>query len=417
MAPSDEGNKRQKAQDDVNPFILFRRFADDQMSTLMNGVFSISSLFGSHSTSPRRSIEDYENCIQEARESSQRLAREAEEAGKIMDVYARAYKQGQHAFQEPASDYDTEPLRCPYSPAGQEVPQPENPMDEATRSCLALAALSLRLPSTVLTAPVLGEPLSSFPVAYLLYSPYSPVRLEQHPHLCDQGATWRQAFEDLLAVQSGQDLPPKCSQGTPESSIDWMRGMIRSAMCKGEEHTTESSSAAIKTSETMKQHSGLLSHLSRLGQSEKDADEEGDVDNNDLDDEGDADISELDMYDRIFSSQQSSSTVTARAAAEYSSHLQPESSLSDTDGKPPSILSTFTTTERTTLRDGSVHTKIVLKKRFSDGREESTETVHQQNAVRQKQDALPKSIKDEDARETGKDKGNKQNKSSGWFWS
>ena len=417
MAPSDEENKRQKAQDDANPFILFRRFADDQMSTLMSGAFSISSLFGSYSTSPRRSVEDYEKCLEEARGSSQRLTREAEEAGKIMDAYTRAHKQGQHAVEEAASDYDTNPLRYPYRSAEQDVPQPENPMDDATRSCLALAALSLRLPSTVLTAPLLGEQLSSIPVAYLLYSPYSPVRLEQHPHLCDQGVTWREAFEDLLAVQSGQDLPPKCSQGTPESSIDWVRGMIRSAMCKREENITKSSSAAVKTSESMKQHPVLLSHISRLRQPKKDADEDGDVDNDDLVDEGDTDISEMDMYDRIFSSQQSSSNVTARAAADYFSHLQPESSLSDTDAKASSILSTLTTTERTTLRDGSVHTKIVLKKRFSDGREESTETMHQQNAVRQTQDAIRKSIKDEDARETGKDKGKKQNKSSGWFWS
>lgn len=42
----------------------------------------------------------------------------------------------------------------------------------------------------------------------------------------------------------------------------------------------------------------------------------------------------------------------------------------------PAILSTLTTTERTTLPDSPVTTKTVLKKRFADMREERIETVH-----------------------------------------
>lgn len=426
MAPSDEENKAQKAQDDANPFIAFRRFADHQMSTLMNGVFSISSLFTSPSDSPRRSVQDYEKWLREARQSSQRLALEAEEAGRIMDVYTRAHKEG-HAIQEdiqdPTSGSVSQPLRCPYRPAEQEASLLEKPslnvclMDDATRSCLSLAALSLYLPSSVLTAPVLGEQLPSVPIAYLLYSPYSPVQLEQQPHLCDHGAKWREAFEDLLAVQSGQKLQPKCSQRMPESSFDWVRGMIGLAVRRGED-TEELSSTAGKTPEVMRQDSGLLSRLISARQPENDADGNEDVDNDDLDDDdSDAEITELDMYDRFFGSQQPSSNGTTRAAAQSFAHLQEDSSPSNTDSKHPGILSTLTTTERTTLQDGSVHTKIVLKKRFSDGREESTETVHHQNAVRRTQDAVSKSIKDEDARTIGKEKETKEKKSSGWFWS
>ncbi|KAL9126739.1 MAG: hypothetical protein Q9175_007870 [Cornicularia normoerica] len=427
MAPSDEENKRPKAQDDANPFVAFRRFADDQMSTLINGVLSISSLFAPPSTSPHRSTQDSEKWLLEARESSQRLVREAEEAERIMDVYTRAHKEGQHAIPgdlwEPTSDDSSGPLRCPYRPAEQEPARPEKPglkiclMDDATRSCLSLAALSLHLPSAVLTAPVLGEQLPFVLIPYLLYSPYSPVRLEQQPRLCDYGAKWREAFEDLLAVQGGQKLPPKCSQRISESSVHWVRGMIDSAMCKREQDTEESSNASGKTSEAMKQDRGLLSRFISARQTEDDVDEDEDTDNDKLDDSCDAEITELDFYDRLFGSQQPLSDNTARAAIRSFAHLQQDSSLSDRDSKNPSILSTLTTTERTTLQDGSLHTKVVLKKRFSDGREESTETVHHQNAVPQTEDAASKSIKDEDARKTGKDKETKENTSSGWFWS
>jgi hypothetical protein len=79
----------------------------------------------------------------------------------------------------------------------------------------------------------------------------------------------------------------------------------------------------------------------------------------------------------------------------------------------PSILSTLTTTERSVAPDGSVTTRVVLKKRFADGREESTETVHTQRG----QESDPR----ETARrgvapklEGGRDQDKKR---SGWFWS
>ncbi len=392
MAPVDEENKGQKAHDDANPFVAFRRFADDQMSTLMNGVFSISSLFASPSASSRPSVQDYEKWLQEARESSQRLTREAEEAGRIMDVYTRAHKEGQHAVQgdtqAPTSDDDSEIMRCPWP----EKPDLDiGPMDDAARSRLSLGALCVCLPNTVLATPVLGEQLPSVPVGYLLYSPYSPVRLEQQPRLCDHGAKWREAFEDLLAVQNGQELSPERSQRMPESGFDWVKGMIHLAMHNvNRENTEESSYAPSKTLEAMKERLGMPS---------------------------DNETTELAMYDRLFGLQQPSLNGTARAAARSIADVQQDSFPSDTDSKAPSILSTLTTTERTTLQDGSVHTKVVLKNRFSDGREESTETVHHQNAVRQTRDAVPKSIKDEKARTTGKDKEAKEKESSGWFWS
>ncbi|CAF9922581.1 hypothetical protein IMSHALPRED_005708 [Imshaugia aleurites] len=417
MASSDEDSKRPKPQDDANPFVSFRRFADYQMSTFMNGVFSISSLFGSSSNSPRHSVQDYEKWLQEARGSSQRLASEAEEAGRIMDVYTRAHKEGRHAIREPAGDERSEHLRCPYRPAEQEAPRSEMagldmcPMDDPTCSSLSLAALGLCLPINILSAPLLGEQLPTVDIAYLLYSPYSPVQLEKQR---DHGAKWREAFEDLLAVQNGQKLPPKHSQRTPESSFDWVRGMIGSAMCKLRDDTLESSSAAGATSEAIKENLALLSLYTSIREPENDADEDADADNDDLDDNCDDEGTELDVYNRIFGSQQASSNSTAPRSF---APLQQAPSLSDTDGKKQSILSTLTTTERTTLEDGSVHTKVVLKKRFSDGREESTETVHHQNAVHQTQDAPSKAIKNEDDRKMGKDQEIKVNKSSGWFWS
>ena len=422
MAPNDEENKSKK-QDNANPFVAFRRFADDQMSTLMNGVFSISSLFAPPSTSPRHSVQDYEKCVLEVREFSQRLAYEAEEAERIMDVYTKAHKEDQLAIQEgiqePKNTENCGPLRCPYRPAERESAQLDTGLkvclsDDENRFPLSLAAFSIHYPSTVLTAPMLGEQLPSVPIGYLLYSPYSPVRLEQQPRLCDHGAKWREAFQDLLAVQSGQDLPPKGPQSISESGLDWVSGMIDLAMCKRGQASEEFSSAPDKTSDT-EQDLGLLSLLigARLPENYVDDNEDAD---NDICESGDAEITELDIYDKIFASQHPSPNNIVRAASRPLSSLQ-EGSPSDKENKIPRILSTLTTTERTTLRDGSLHTKVVLKKRFSDGCEESTETVHHQNALHQTQDPAINSFKDEDDRNPGQNTDTKENRSSGWFWS
>lgn len=69
--------------------------------------------------------------------------------------------------------------------------------------------------------------------------------------------------------------------------------------------------------------------------------------------------------------------------------------------KKPDVLSALTTTQTTRLPDGTVTTKVVLKKRFSDGREETTERVHTSNEKSEQPDHRVE----------------ESPKKKGWFWS
>lgn len=91
-------------------------------------------------------------------------------------------------------------------------------------------------------------------------------------------------------------------------------------------------------------------------------------------------------------------------------------SASSSSSVIPSILSTLTTTEQRTLPDGTVTTKVVLKKRFSDGAEEVTERVHTQNAP---SPSPSSSVESQGNLASGKVKDGmtKQKKDAGWFWS
>ncbi|EKG18991.1 hypothetical protein MPH_03681 [Macrophomina phaseolina MS6] len=103
---------------------------------------------------------------------------------------------------------------------------------------------------------------------------------------------------------------------------------------------------------------------------------------------------ELDMYERFLGDSSSH-----HQAPSSSPGSRPSPSEIDVSASP--ILSTITTTERNVAADGTVTTKVTLKKRFADGREETSETV---NTTRGDANASPEA--------NGPNK-----KTGGWFWS
>jgi hypothetical protein len=114
---------------------------------------------------------------------------------------------------------------------------------------------------------------------------------------------------------------------------------------------------------------------------------------------------ELDAYDHLLTKPATSAVAKPNPFEEASSRLK------------PSILSTLTTTERSVAPDGSVTTKVVLKKRFADGREESSETVHTQRG--QDMDRLRDQWSSNSAAHAGKPAATNEDekKRGGWFWS
>ncbi len=439
MAPSNEDPDQQRTQDDLtNPFIAFRRFADEQVSTLFNSVFGLHTPSGSSSSSHDRSMKDYQTWLQEARDSRDRLDREAQEMEKIMDIYTRAHnEQREHGptqdnMQQPASE-DEKPLRCPYRPIEQEVPKNSHPLpfpevDRHVASYTApLPPFGMTLPRELLATSLLGQQTPSISVAYLIFSPYSPARLEQSQALREHGVQWRRAFEDLLAVQSGQAISTGASNRPSMSTSDWLWDMIGIAMRERGRDMQERHQASRSTLETARRQPGFLDRFADSRQPENDADEDADEDGefDEEEDDDEEEITEVDLYNRFLgfgntaAEPDSISSVLGQSASRSFAHLQHDTTPTETESYKPSILSTLTTTERTTLQDGTVHTKVVLKKKFSDGREESTETVHTQNPVSQartQSQQMAKSRERNDGQSERRQEGTEK-KSRGWFWS
>lgn len=387
MASSDTDNikTQQNVHDDAaNPFISFRRFADEQMSSLLHHIIGLPSAFGSSPSDSRHSAFDDDAWLQEARKLRHHMARESEEAKKIMSICRSAAKEGNGD-----EDRNTEVSRCPYRPTDQEAPR----YDRGHVSEVALPWFSPFLPSGVHLerSTDLYDVVGFWPIAYIARSPYSPLRLERTPPFCEQGDKWRDAFEDLVLMENKTVVPDSEPRKRFASGALWMASLLDRGLStrvrnqEGDSPPKEENSAQITATRP--------SH----------------------DDAEEAELTELDLYESFLSSQH------------FQHHNVPAENKAPPDGPAmgnesvqPSLLSTLTSTERSTLPDGSIHTKIVLKKRFSDGREESTETVH---TAYDSPHSAPKSAMSSsgEAKEPAVEKApasrEKEPQKKGWFWS
>ena len=412
----------------TNPFVTFRRFADEQLASLFTKISDISSTY-----SPPKSTRDYDDWLPEAHDSRQRMNRETNEAERIMDVYVRAYRDtaGTSAGhpQELAGEDQGGAQRCPYAPFDLQAPGPKEPSIGAFHFmndgpvALSLAVLAAKLPTSVLDTQILGEQVPSVTVAYLLQSPYSPLRLKTQHLSRNHGMQWREAFEDLLTVQNGKTILPRRLDDSAASDLDWLTGMIRMAMLN-REHMMPSQ-IIYKPSAALSENVTFFRRFSNTSQPKSNAHCVQDKNEDKLGDEEDSDedyLTELDPYDMFLDSQQSPAAGTVGMTAGSIKHPHRGSSANLNDNKKPDVLSTLTTTERTALQDGTIHTKVVLKKRFSDGREQSSETVHTQHGqAKQMTQSTPKVIDGKatvNGEEIGAKKSGKEtnNKKGGWFW-
>jgi hypothetical protein len=235
---------------------------------------------------------------------------------------------------------------------------------------------------------------------------YSPGALESDDQMQEAGVEWRDAYEDLTRAVDGRPLMPEEQLGnaSKQDYSMWSRKLwLDRAAYDNKQDTTPEETRVV-------QNPSPSAHLRKvLAQAEASQEEpsyEYSHDHEDQHDEpptpkpvqGKWDDSmpprELDAYERLLG-------------------LVPKTGEAAPQTQSSSILSTLTTTERTVAPDGTVTTKVMLKKRFADGREESSETLHTQRGQgSDSQGAFPGAGFPDRERPS-----KEQPKKSGWFWS
>lgn len=408
MARSDDDCDRndRQADEEQNPFILFRRYADEQMSSLLQGLIGLPSALTPQSSHERwlRSEE------QEIRRQEDEMRHRPSSSSPDDSDQRRTRLDGLGigAMDIPAKNYTNVD---PTSESGQgETLNPAGPSNDRCRHhhdhpSFGPSMFGDDFPLQRGMFPTglrSGAFPAAWPLGYIIFSPYSPLRLEQQGGFRERSSMWRDAFEDLLAVQAGQGLPqmPRERTGDREQGAgEWVAALLAHGLADG------------------------WTRMDDGGRSQPGGDHmamESDTRHPESDAEDDA-ATELDLYERYFASP---TTPAVRAAATNSSASAQGTSSSNLETpsvsnmeENPSVISALTTTERKVMPDGTVHTKVVLKKKFADGREESSETVHTTQSTSQhtRQAALsPKGTETDPNAAGGNDKGSK---GKGWFWS
>lgn len=399
--------------DEDNPFIAFRRFADEQFSILIQGVNAIPDML----SEIRSKAEDQRQHWEQQKEQSN--------SDSTTNLGGRA------------------PWRSVWIDSSFPAAQSPNEESRDAARTLLLQARNANVginPKRILSlyrdqssAWDLSDPFEPqwLSVDWFRRSRYSPTQIETHAHAHQHGSMWRAAFEDLLSAELGkeQEAHPAWTNRVNNQSlyaswaqapIDWMLGL----QCRGvlppqlpalyqfekTKHIDEVFSDIINNRYSSRsRHSWhgaqAVSDFERLALeiSHFDADERADQQARTAE-------TEQDLYEAFLgkTSNEPSGRVpeqVAHSQAEAPAVIKPNIATSK-------ILSTLSTTERTTLPDGSVTTKVVMKKRFADGREESTETVTTNHA--NVSDSAPGTAIPSTATSPEQDQ---QKKQKGWFWS
>jgi hypothetical protein len=277
----------------------------------------------------------------------------------------------------------------------------------------------------------------TWPIAYIMFSPYSPLHLERQAkyrsyrengifssimsslHLNSERdpsePQWREAFEDLLRLENGKPMLNRDTPTKPETGTDWLQSLVKRG------------SLGDRWKSVPRSEGQPWSGIAFSGPADPKQDQSQALPEKE---EESAD-SELDLYERFLQDIENREREFFRGASEspllrllleerkqqqeelekYRSSVpkiaddhngderefsidivpggtktsvpeMPKVSSTEMETKPATAvsetvlpISTMTRTERVRLVDGPVQTKIVNTKRYADGREESDESV------------------------------------------
>ncbi|KUJ17757.1 uncharacterized protein LY89DRAFT_60739 [Mollisia scopiformis] len=470
-----------------NPFIRFKNFADTQISTLLQGVIGLPSAFSKRSSEDGRWADIDEDLRRrdrlQARDRMLKAQLDMKSAsGEEIPVQKLAKQQvPQTSDQVPSSGEfwkDTKsyaglerregsnvemdlPL---YSPVTRELfdnvrrPEYQSDLDRSRLSpgensfkdfqfALMNDLLDRREPlrATRLLAfehvkdnPSLRSDYSLLP--YLLFSPYSPLKLDADIHgwgaLPDSYPVGRPlycaAFDDLIRTTQGLKEPPTpiYQMSLPWSTTGlsdfdnwrWIKDLYRRGMLQQKGSVwapmpasqiwkdlavQEDSGTELDAFEQLHKLMGNGATLLATVQSMFDA----------LNPEEQRQSGSTNLHDMIAQARERAIIEDRQSQSTIPPKQEKDKKQVTNDVRPDRIVSTSTTTERTTHEDGTVETCVTIWKRYDDGRETTTTTTHTEDPGWDDKEQ-PDWPDEAASRQVGEKnlEDDKKDQKKGWFW-
>ncbi|KZZ89234.1 hypothetical protein AAP_04381 [Ascosphaera apis ARSEF 7405] len=457
---------------DDSPFALFRRYADEQISSMLQAVVGLPSAFHPPAAGNWLYFEEQGPAVlARSRENGPSVINErggGEDTGNNNEsgrrnswydaVQSKSREDGRdNPRQEPNDDdrfsfndffEDTRQwLGRPFQVSFFDELPPPPFFDWPLRSSAWIQ--SHFFPNSHFFDSIISSHGPGWALPYILFSPYSPIHLERTdqtrrkprgqleswfgtPDVDDTEAAvipstsaaetstttsppdWRLAFEDLLRIEAGKSMLDVSSKEMwkKESGADWIYGMIERGSLgdqwKLQRRTGRHGEDLVSLSyEDDRSKRNWEASSSRTVAKDQGKEIDGSTQSEPA--------TELDLYDPPAKSylddntadreqrqpeQQSHNTTSNKSLVEMiqekAKALRHEDDTPNKE-KPVRVVSTLISTERKTMPDGSIHSKTVRTKRYSDGREEKSEWVETTNP--------------DDANGDGKN-----NRRNSWFW-
>ncbi|OQE19600.1 hypothetical protein PENSTE_c015G07463 [Penicillium steckii] len=469
--------------DESNPFVAFRRYADEQVSSLLQSVTGLPSNI-SRPQSDRWAVfnddRGYENMRYRERNGGNG-------EGQHHDTRDQGFEGSSSHGQNNNTPNNTDgnsgendsgnsQNEKPYDRFSRHYNQERNHDARNPHDLFGIESFFDRFedrffpfspsflhPSQRFFFPDMFEDSNSptWPLTYIAFSPYSPLHLEHQAHYRaqrNQGVfssimssfrpesdrdpnepQWREAFEDLLRLENGKTMLDEnaLKAGKNENGTEWLQGLVKRGslgdrwqyISGGPDGSTrsgihftghsEDSRVAPEPTQESKPKEGPDTELDMYELFLRDIEEReqallrGEVGSPLVRFLLEERRREREQHSRPSYDQDEQGTENDESWLDLVSggnrKSVPETPIEPTGAKqidaaqeptPVRVISTMSRTERQRLADGSVETKIVKTKRFSDGREETDESVEVSH---------PRSH-DEGLGESG------NQSSKGWFW-
>ena len=508
MASNDKppGRDDNNSSNDENPFVTFKKYADQQFASLFQNFIGLPS-----STQLRdleksyfdengrlKPISDLIDKAVEAVKTTEPRDRPTEPEQQLhrrlgtlgpwnssfvsmldeisMDPFERWQKHAERHAEELIKSAEAD--RCPYRPKEPEhsLDYPHRPACDSSARYDEMATITDAMGESTWSTNFFGKlsssdhitthrsffginshtqnvPFDAWPLPYIAMSPYSPLAVENQLRKESErpNMRWRHAFEDLILLNKGylMENMRNCNKikdswtdrrwqpaAPAMPGIQWVSGLISKGLF-GDWRPFEKSRNCEWLGNNggckfeMSDESGMkkaweMLPVSLATESHQDEKNTGSSHQGKEETEDD-EVTELDLYEHFLENRNGSTSSGQRSPAseplvEHPSHSAPTSAKAPTESSKtshPSIISTLTTTERQVLPDGTVHTKVVLKKRFADGREESNEVEHTTHADSRAGDTRATNSQDPSTsaeRAEVADEKKEQKPKRGWFW-
>ena len=502
------GREDNNSSNNQNPFITFKKYADEQFASFFQNFIGLPSSTQLHDLERSyfdengrlKPISDFIDKAVEVVKKTETKDRSAESKQQLdrtvsttrfghsafvsileeisMDPFERWQKHAErHAddvtktaiadrclYRSKEPEEPEDPAHCPYRPAGSspakydEIATITDALGESSWSTNIMGTLSSSDHVTThrsffgIKSHTQNVPLDAWPLPYIAMSPYSPLAVENQLRKAGERANlrWRHAFEDLILLNKGYSMDDmRCRSNTKDRQsdrqgqsaalttpgIDWVSDLITNGIFgnwrpskKGWSCDWSGNNGECKFQ--LSDEIGMRAwEMPRIGLSTHGHGDEESTESyhQEKEERASDEVTELDLYEyfledrnRSMSSGQQSSTLPP--PIRHSSPNVPvngKAPSSPSEASPPSIISTLTTTERQVLPDGTVHTKVVLKKRFADGREESNEaehTTHTDPRVGDRRAVNTRAPSPSAQRAEAADVKTEQKPKTGWFW-